>query len=116
MEQKLQKGFRVEILSRNTDQTRGERWENNSVGSEAIIEFSSLEQKSDWRRGDNDYDQTAPAYSILILNKDGTVRSLKWFEEKYLELICRNVEKGLAILKQHGRLDELGRPVTLSTR
>ena len=99
MEQKFKRGFRVEILSR---QISGE-WENTGVGCEAIIEYSSIEKNGERERVDESYRREGPCYRILILHNDGSVRSLHWFEEKFLELICRNEEKGKAILAKHGR-------------
>ena len=97
MEQKFKRGFRVEILSR---QIRGES-ENTTVGCDAIIEYSSIEKNDE--RIDESYHRDEPCYHLLILQRDGSVRSLHWFEEKYLELVCRNEEKGKAILAKHGK-------------
>ena len=97
MEQKFQRGFRVEILTRQYE-CPGE-WENTGVGEEAIIEHSDGDRKE---RADVDssYRRDEPCYRILICHKDGSFRSIHWFEERFLELICWNVEKGEAILKK----------------
>lgn len=87
----------MEILTRNpNERTGGQRWENSSVGCEAIIE-SSAKYPS---QKDPDY-EPGHLYHILILKKNGEVCSLHWFEEKYLELVCCNENKGLAVLEQH---------------
>lgn len=96
-EPKFRRGMRVEILSRRRNDQRAS-WENTAVGTEAIIEsvcpdVSALPRSSD-------YSTETHLYKIFILHKNREPRSLHWFEEVNLELVCRNEEKGLKILKQ----------------
>ena len=99
MEQKFKRGFRVEILPRGI---KGQ-WENTGIGCEAIIEYSSIEKNGERESVDGEYRQQEPCYRILIFHNNDDVRSTHWFEEKYLELVCCNEEKGKAILTKHDR-------------
>lgn len=97
MEQKFQRGFRVEILSRNPEVIPS-RWENSAVGSEAIIQYSNLEKPESFDWDFSNYD-SGVCYSLLIFRPGtGCPSFLKWFEEKYLQLICCNDAKGKLIL------------------
>jgi len=96
--QKFKRGYRVKILSRLSDglDVVG-RWENNGVGQEAIVQFSNNDKPNDitFRAGYEDQH----GYSLYVLFKHGA-RTIAWFEEKYLELICCNEAKGEKILKE----------------
>ena len=94
MNPKFKRGYRVEILSRLKD--RAEEflcsWENAGVGEEAIIDFSKIED-------------TQPYYALVRINEDGTdigFIQLKWYEEKYLKLVCCNEQKGMNVLEYYG--------------
>ena len=109
--QKFQRGYRVKILSRfpeglvfpegRATDTLGGRWENTGVGEEAIIKCSSIERPNYFNNDTNFYEEKL-CYTILILYNDGYgPRINRWFEEKYLELICCNEAKGERILKEN---------------
>ena len=88
MKPKFKRGYRVKILSRKKNKP-GAQWENTGVDEEAIIECSSIE------RGYN-----CVCYHILIIYYDGSTRSIEWYEEDFLELVCCNEKKGEEILKR----------------
>ena len=94
-EPKFKPGFRVEILSRRRNGQRA-NWENTAVGTEAIIESVCVDTAGCY----SDYATSGALYKIFILHKNREPRSLHWFEEENLELICKNEEKGLKILAQ----------------
>jgi len=103
---KFQRGYRVRILSRLSPEEAerrsrrnwdfyitGERWENAGVGEEAIVESSNSDNLCGY---ENDR-----LYALVILYQTGAMPyRVKWFEEKYLELICCNEAKGEKILKE----------------
>lgn len=100
MAQKFQRGFRVEILSRQTEDLHA--WENTNVGKEAIVEYSNEERPNEY----DPFDETRPpVYSLLVLypNSSPPACSMHWFEERFLELICCNDAKGKKILADNGR-------------
>jgi hypothetical protein len=98
MAQKFQRGFRVEILSRQIEDPNA--WENTGVGKEAIVEYSNEERPHEYDSFDG---YTPPAYRLLILHDGHTPISMQWFEERFLELICCNDAKGKKILADNGR-------------
>ena len=102
MTQKFQRGFRVEILSRRIKYPHC--WENNSVGFEAIIDYSNIENPSEDHVGNK-----APFYSLLIIYADGyTCQTGGWFEEEFLELVCSNAKKGIKLLNEFRKNGRLG--------
>lgn len=90
-------GTRVEILSRRGP-GRENVWENTYVGNEAVV--ISIE---DWGRGGfNDVDADAPGYNLLIFfNNKSAPYSCSTYEERFLELVCCNTDKGKALLEKH---------------
>jgi len=94
---KFKRGETVTVLSRKN--SKGEcSWENNHVGGNAIITGDNkLKNKIDTLC----YTLELPhQYSLLLLNEDGGPdRTCKWFEEKFLESYCTNVERGLKFLE-----------------
>ena len=90
MEPKLQRGFRVEILSRVKVKGIGAN-ENSEVGFEAIIADISFDLT------------TEPQYSLYIMKNDGVIRFLKWYEESTLQLICYNVNKGEKLIEKFSK-------------
>ena len=98
MEEKYPRGTRVEILSRFSD-SHDAKWENTSYGSEAIIEHSSLNVDAGEIMPRIDRDETAPLYYIAIIRKNKILSRSWWYEEKYLQIVCTNLEKGLRILR-----------------
>ena len=109
MEQKLKRGYRVEILSRNPPNGNiGEyySWDNGRVGCEAIVQFSNIEHIS---RCDVEHmrlwncDMSHPFYYLLIINPLDTYTSAGWYEEKFLGIICSNEQKGEKIIAEFMR-------------
>jgi len=93
-EPKFKRGQTVTILSRNP--LDNNRWENNNVGGNAIIERASDSSTESYGE---DYESEI-VYSLWLLFENGKRnRICSWFEEKYLELYCSNEERGLKILK-----------------
>ena len=103
MEPKLQKGFRVEILSRlkikGAEAVR-RSYENTDVGCEAIISRSDCDGLDPNRFRDSSYE---PKYELLIIKDNGNTRYLKWYEESTLQLICCNAKKGLEFIEIYSR-------------
>lgn len=101
MTPKFKTGFRVSILPR-VNKNLG-HWENSSIGCDAIINASNLDEDYGYEQPTNEYDKSAACYDIIILEKDGTMYGLRWFEENALELICTNDEKGKKIIDAFNR-------------
>ena len=103
--QKFKRGYRVRILSRlppgETERYDG-RWQNTGEGLEAIVEFSNLERTEIFQDYCIDTYEDTTVYSLFVLfGYDQLPRSVKWYEEKYLELICCNEVKGEKILREN---------------
>lgn len=100
--QTFQRGYRVTILSRlppDEEVVLGGRWQNTKVGKEAIIEYSNIERPDPFNA--HGCYESKVCYSILILLENDEIHSMRWFEEKFLELICCNEVKGEKILKEN---------------
>ena len=82
MEQKFKRGYRVEILSRCRNLLDGQkiRWQNCSVGCEAIIQNSIYDEPgSQWKNYDyTKYDENAILYRLLVIDENGKLHSLHW--------------------------------------